>query len=234
MHNAGGPALLILVSDVLSLLKPNNNHMSILTSTTQLFESLSYTGLFLWLIVYNLLFFVPLPPPEIILLTVGYIASLGHIDPFIAGFLIVLTSGLSDNAFFLLALKGNKLVQKIIQKSGGQKILLRFKSRMEKNPLRTLILLAYIPSVRFFGPIISGTLKLNWKKFFVYDSFSNIIFSTTYISLGFFFHRTIRRFVGELTIWEHLLFYPIMIIIALIVTYLIRKQFLLKKGLAKS
>lgn len=199
-----------------------------------MFESLSYTGLFLWLVVYNLLFFLPLPPPEIILVTVGYIASLGRIDPFIAGFLIVLTSGLSDNTFFFLTLKGNQLVQKIIQKFGGQKIFLRFKSRMEKNPLRTLIILAYIPSVRFFGPILSGSVKIKWKKFFVYDSLSNIIFSTTYISLGYFFHRTIRRFVGELTIWEHLFFYPIMIIIALIITYLIRKHFLLKKGIAKS
>lgn len=199
-----------------------------------MFESLSYMGLFLWLVVYNLLFFLPLPPPEIILVTVGYIASLGQIDPFIAGFLIILTAGLSDNTFFLLTLKGNKSVQKIIQKFGGQKIFLRFKSRMEKNPLRTLIILAYIPSVRFFGPILSGSVKIKWKKFFVYDSLSNIIFSTTYISLGYLFHRTIRRFVGELTIWEHLLFYPIMIIIALIITYLIRKHFLFKKDIVKS
>jgi len=208
--------------------------MLINTNITQVFGTLSYAGLFVWLVIYNLLFFAPLPPAEIILVTVGYIGSLGHIDPVIAGIIIIFTSGLSDNAFFLLTLKDNKLVQKIVQKFGGQKIFLRFKSRMEKNPLRTLIILAFIPTVRFFGPIISGSVKIKWKKFFVYDSLSNIIFSTTYISLGYFFHRTIRRFVGELTIWEHLLFYPIMIIIALIITYLIRKHFLLKKGIAKS
>ena len=203
-----------------------------MASITQLFETLSYTGLFVWLIVSNLLFFVPLPPAEIILVTVGYVSSLGHMDPYIAGTLIVLTSWISDLACFILTLRGDKLVEKIIHRD-GQKIFSRFKSMMGKNPLRTLLILAFIPGVRFFGPIISGTIKIDWKKYFLYDLIATIIFSAIYISLGYYFHRTIRRFLGELTIWEHAIFYPLIIIITLIIIYWIRKHYLTKKHITK-
>ena len=202
--------------------------MLIDTNITHLLRNISYVGLFVWLVIYNLLFFVPLPPAEIILVTVGYIGSLGHIDPFIAGILIVLTSWLSDIAFFILTLRGNRLVQKITQKF-DQKIFTRFQGIMAKNPLRTLLILAFIPGVRFFSPIISGTLKINWKKYFLYDLTATTIFSAIYISLGYYFHRTIRRFLGELTIYEHAIFYPLIIIITIIIAYWIRKYFLTKK-----
>jgi membrane protein DedA with SNARE-associated domain len=200
------------------------------TNLTHVFETLSYAGLFLWLVMYNLLFFVPLPPPEIILVTVGYISSLGHINPFIAGGMIVLTFWLSDIAFYLLTLRGNKLAQKIIQKFGGQKTYLRFKTRMEKNPFRILILLTFIPTVRSLAPIISGSLKLSWKKFFLYTLLANSILSAAYISLGFVFHKTIIKLTGELTILEHIIFYPVLILIVAMIIILVRKHFIERKS----
>jgi membrane-associated protein len=202
--------------------------MTINTNITQVFETLSYTGLFFWLVIYNLLFFVPLPPEEIILLTVGYIASLGHINPFMAGILVALTSLISDNVIFLLTSSGNKLVKKIIHKF-GERIFLRYKIKMEKNLPKTLITLAFIPKVRFFGPIISGSLNIKWKKFLIYDSLANAIYCTTYISLGYLFHNAIARLVKELKVWEHVIFYIIMVIISLIVIFLIRRYFIGKK-----
>ena len=127
--------------------------MIINNNLAQIFESFSYASLFLWLVLYNVLFFVPLPPEETIVLTVGYVASLGYLNPFLGGLLIATTALLTDSGLFFLTTKGDKFINKIINKF-GEKIFSSYKNKMGKNIPRTLITLAFIPRLRFFGPII--------------------------------------------------------------------------------
>jgi membrane-associated protein len=197
--------------------------MIINTNLTQIFETFSYAGLFLWLILYNTLFFIPLPPEEAIVLTVGYVASLGYINPFLGGLLIATTALLTDSGLFFLTKKGDKFINKIIKKF-GEKIFSNYKNKMGKNISRTIITLAFIPRLRFFGPIILASLNTKWKKFLIYDFLANIIFCTTYILIGYLFHSTITKLINELETWKHLTAYIILVSITLVIVFFIKQK----------
>ncbi len=198
------------------------------TDITQVFETLSYTSIFVWFLIYNFLFFVPIPP-EIILVTVGYIASLGYINIFIVAMLIIVTSWTSSLILYFLTLRGSKVVQKIVQKPIGQRIFLKLQKRFEQKTLTTLIIFAFIPSVRFFRPIIAGSLKIRWEKFLIYSLLSISIFSAIFLFLGYFFHQGIAEVFGKLTILEHAIFYPTLIALTLVVIRTIRKHLISSK-----
>ena len=66
----------------------------------------SYFGVFIWFTIFD---FVAPFPDEISLLTLGYLSSLGSLNPFIAAGVAFISFVVTDSLSFLLVRKGSSL-----------------------------------------------------------------------------------------------------------------------------
>lgn len=182
-------------------------------------QTVSLIGLFLWMVLYGLLFFIPiLPPYELVLLTIGYAMSVGEMNilfPFIA---VVLAATAVDSVFFSLTKQGSSYVQKYVMKYGTSTIK-KYEKRLKEHYLKSFIILYFIPKIRLFASVISGSTNISWKRFLPASLLSSGIVAAFYICLGYFFNQTIRTILQTVQGWQHLLFYLVMIIVALLIFF---------------
>jgi membrane-associated protein len=184
-------------------------------------ESLSYLGIFMWFLLFPLLM-TPIPD-EIFIISIGYMASIGLINPFIAGLLAVLAYAISDNVVFHLSSVGSSFVKKFKDRLNA-KIFVKFERSMKHNLFRTMLTIAFIPKIKTFGPVLAGILKVRWYIFLFYDSLALLLYASFYIAIGFIFHKSILFLFEELTKLETVLFYLMLLFLAWIVlSALIRK-----------
>lgn len=179
----------------------------------------SYVGIFLWFFLIDQL--TPIPE-ELVLVTVGYIVHTGLINPFFAGIAALLGLMLVDNIYFLLAYKSNKWTQKLKKKQRG-KVMNKFQEKLRKNQISTLFLIAFIPKVRFFGPIIAGLSKISHKRFFIVNMCASSIYVALYLTLGIFFHNTIEHVIHKLELQQHAVFGIFILIMAISISLLVNK-----------
>ena len=92
-------------------------------------------------------------------MTIDYLTQTQPINPFFAGISALLGLMLVDNIYFYLAYTGKKWTQKLQQKKRAQ-IIKKCKDKLQKHQARTLLIIAFIPKVRFFGPILAGLSKM--------------------------------------------------------------------------
>lgn len=202
--------------------------MPIEINVINVLETFSYIGLFSWFLLFDA--FIPLPE-ELVLLSIGYVSSAGYLNLFIAGFLAMFAFLLIDNSFFYLAKIGSKFISKF-EKRASKKIFLKYKSKMIKNMPKMLLILTFIPRIRFFGPIFAGIIKVDWKRFLFYDALALLIYVSFYVSLGYFFHSALDLIMEEINRFQHIIFYITMIVIGGILVYFINKYFI-KRQLKK-
>ncbi len=180
---------------------------------------LSYFGIFLWFAFIEQL--TPIPE-EISLVSLGYVSMHTPLNPVICGLVSVIGLLVADNLFFYLSLKGNKLAHKLVSKVSHQ-LMDRIKRNLQRNSKKTLIIMALLPKLRFLSPIISATVGIPWKLFFLIDSSATIFYSTVYILIGIFFYSQLEMLLHELKLFQHLIFIGVMVIIAIFLVLRIRK-----------
>ncbi|MDD4858572.1 MAG: VTT domain-containing protein, partial [Candidatus Krumholzibacteria bacterium] len=130
-------------------------------------QHLSYMGIFLWLLLSQLIIVMPIPE-EAVLLSIGYVSATGVWNPFIAAAIALATLLLADNAFYFLSKSGNRYVARLVKRSEGGAFA-KAESQMKRNMPRAVFTLTFIPRLRFFGPVLAGILKLRWLAFFLAD-----------------------------------------------------------------
>src|SRR3989344_3918397 len=124
-------------------------------------EQLSYGGIFL--ITFFSGYLLPVPE-EIVLLSIGYLSSVGSIYLGRAALVSLLAIFASDCALFYLARHHNRYTE-------------RLKARLERSRLakswlvsrehisRTIFLLRFALGLRFVGPVLAGSLNTRWLVF---------------------------------------------------------------------
>jgi len=100
------------------------------------FSRFGYAGIYLWFITVDQI--APLPE-EITLIAIGYAASSGLLNPFIAGFSAVLAFMTIDTIYFYLTKTGNKFISRITNKAKS-KMVENYKKKL-KEPMKTWLLL---------------------------------------------------------------------------------------------
>ena len=167
-------------------------------SFTEYIEKFSYLGVFIWFTVFD--FIAPFPD-EVSLLTVGYLASLGYFNPFIVAVIPLGSFLLTDSLSFYLARGGRTLFGKHAKKRKRAKrgSFRAFVTRnIEKNLPGTIIAISFIPKMRVWGPIVSGSLKIDYKKFIAFDAIGVGAFVAVYTTLGYFFGVSLTSIFTEL------------------------------------
>src|ERR1051325_2258475 len=120
-----------------------------------------YLGIFLFFVTVDQV--TPIPE-EVTLLTIGYLASRGMFNAFIAGTVSLVAFLAVDTAYFYLAKSGNRLVKKLKDRMKS-KFMERYKHRFKHHMPKTLLVLNFIPRARMFGPILGGMLEVPFTRF---------------------------------------------------------------------
>jgi membrane-associated protein len=189
-----------------------------------LIQHLSYTGIFLWFLLTQLIIVMPIPE-EVMLISLGYVSASGVWNPFVAAAIAFATLILSDGIFYFLSRSGNRYVARLVRRSEGGAFA-KAEAQMKRNMPRSVFILTFVPRLRFFGPVLAGILKLKWPAFFLADASALVIHVSVYTFLGFFFHRSLEGLFKNLAVLQHVLFIAAIVVIGLIVGIVARRKWI--------
>ena len=179
----------------------------------------SYLGIFFLSMVVS--FIIPLPE-VVLLLLIGFLAKNAGNDLSIAILVSILGTIIGDNVLYRLSFFGNAYVERFNKKMRAHK-LMQYEHLVADNIGKTIFFLRFITGVRFFGPVISGSLGVNWKKFFLYNSSATILHSMLFILLGFLSHRKIIAIITEVEIVRNVLFFSSVLIVGFLLRVFSKK-----------
>lgn len=184
-------------------------------------EHLSYLGVFITLAFLG--HFLPLPE-EVLLLIVGYIASLGIGNLWIYIIVSLIAGSSGDLFLYYLSKKGNKLLLHL-DHSTDKKRIARYENLMKNHGGKTIFTLRLIVGLRVLGPIAAGSAKVSWKKFVFYDLLALSIYYPVLILIGYSFHSNLRNLISDISILSHIIFFAVVGIVGLILSNYYRKHF---------
>ena len=197
-----------------------NKEFILLSSQFQdYFSKFGYIGIYLWFITVDQI--VPIPE-EITLIVIGYLSSQGLISPILAGIFSIAAFITVDTVYFQLTLSGNKLIKKITSnnKSGTTN---KYKEALKNHTFKTLLILSFIPRMRLFGPVFIALLKIPYKRFLLYDITTLTLFTSIYISLGIFFHKSLSSLISETQSLTNIIFFAAMAVMIILTVIIIKK-----------
>ncbi|HAR99511.1 MAG: Membrane-associated protein, SNARE-like protein [Candidatus Moranbacteria bacterium GW2011_GWC2_37_73] len=180
----------------------------------------SYFGIFLFSMLVS--YIVPIPE-AVFLLLVGFLARKAGFDLEAAVFISIIGTIIGDNILYRLSFFGNKHIERFNRKMRANK-LIQYENLVIDNVGKTIFFLRFITGVRFFGPVISGTLRASWKKFFFYNAIATTLHAVFFILLGFYLHRRIIPLVAEVEIARNALLFSSVLIVGVLLKLFSRKK----------
>ncbi|MFV8326305.1 DedA family protein [Flavobacterium sp. ZS1P14] len=172
---------------------------------------ISYLGVFIWFLFLDQL--TPIPE-EVTLLSIGYIAEHHLINPYFAGLAAFMGLTIIDSVFYWLAYSGNKLINRF-KNNISEKLQEKYLKGLKEHNVRTILLLSFIPKVRFFSPIFAGMFHVRWQTFFVVNGIGTIIFIIGYIAAGMLFNKSLEYLLKEVELLRHSIFIVFMILLTI-------------------
>lgn len=191
-------------------------------------QHLSYTGIFLWFLLTQLIIVMPIPE-EVVLISLGYVSATGVWNPFIAAAIALATLILSDGIFYFLSRSGNRYIARLVKRSEGGAFA-KAEAQMKRNMPRAVFTLTFIPRLRFFGPVLAGILKLKWPAFFLADASALVIHVSVYTFLGFFFHKSLVGLFKNVAVLQHVLFIAAVVVVGAVIGIVARKRWIASRA----
>ncbi len=183
-------------------------------------EHLTYTGIFIALSLAGYL--IPLPE-EAILISVGYAVSAGF-STLPKAIAISLFAVIIGNNFLYWFARTNRHFFETKQQRLKPKILEKYDNMFERHAGKAIFSTRFIPGLRFFGPFLSGGLKIRWKTFFFYNTLASIIYAPIFIFLGYHFHNGLASIILRVRSIQHLVFTVIIISLSLFAAIMIKNR----------
>jgi membrane-associated protein len=183
-------------------------------------QHLSYFGVFFLLALLDVL--IPLPE-EIILVMIGYTVYFSTLDPFLTILIAIAAFLGGDNITFWLSRGGNRLIARITTKKAAP-LIERYAGNMRSKAGVTLLIMTFVPSIRFFAPIVAGSVRTPWKVFILYDFVAVGLYVSLYLLAGYFFHSQINGIIKEFETLGHLMIYVFLLAIGLALGIFLKKQ----------
>ncbi len=133
-------------------------------------------------------------PGDTLLLSAGYFASVGKLP---LGWLIavVIISGiLGDNTGYEIGKRaGRKLFRKEESTFFHPDQLKKAEDFYERHGVKTVLLARFVPVIRTFVPVVSGTTNMDRKKFMLYNAVGVASWGASITMLGYI----LGRIIGE-------------------------------------
>lgn len=134
---------------------------------------------------------------------------------------------------YLLSRTGNKYIEKIKRRLNRKK-LDHYERLMRSYAGKTIFISRFIVTLRFFSPLLAGSLKIKWKTFQLYNTLAVAIYVPVLIFLGYHFHNEILKLITHVEIIRHVIFTVLVIIAGSLVSYHVGKHFLTRNNGDKS
>lgn len=215
---------LIVIDNSKPLLLPFINSMPH-TDLTSYITQFSYFGIFLWFMVIEQL--TPIPE-EVSLMSVGYISGHAVLNPFLTYLAALLGLLVTDNTLFYLSKKGSSFTQGLINHINPM-LLEKIKTKLERKPGLTIFIGALLPKLRFFNPIITGTMNFYFRQFFIANTAATVLYVTVYLSIGFIFHNSLSALITRFDYLKHAMFIALMLLLSALLIFLMRETVMVKK-----
>ncbi len=179
-------------------------------------EHLSYVGVFVY---FAFLGYVIWIPEEIVMLAIGYVASVNGLSPYPALAVAVAGVLLGDNLLFYLSRHSSPHLRRFERKlSAGR--LSKYRLALERHVLKTIVISRFVAGLRFLGPYLAGTRKVSWRQFFFLNAAVGMVLSTVFIEIGYRFQEQLFSIVRQITYWRHVIF----IVVIVAVGYLVSRE----------
>jgi membrane protein DedA with SNARE-associated domain len=173
----------------------------------------SYLGIFILSIFVSYI----LPLPEVVLLLlIGFVAKTTGINIWLAVISSLAGTLIGDNVLYRLSFLGNGYVEKFNRKMRSHK-LIQYEHLVTDNVCATIFFLRFITGIRFFGPVIAGTLGIGWKRFFTYNLLATVLHSLVFILFGFYSHRKLYALIAEVEIFRNILLFSSVLIVGVLI-----------------
>ena len=196
-----------------------HHHFQDISPVVHFIRNGSYFGIFLLSIVASYIF----PIPEaIFLLLVGYVAKITGMN--LIGVIALSTSGIiiGDNILYRLSFFGNKYVERFNRKMRKHK-LIQYEHLVTDNVEFSVYFLKFVAGVRFFGPVILGSLRASRKKFVMHNAVASLLHTALLIILGYYFHKKIVTTIAGVEIFKNVLLFSSAVIVGFIISLAAKK-----------
>lgn len=151
------------------------------------YGTLSYAVLFVIIFSETGFVFTPFLPGDSLLFAAGTFSAVGSFDIVFLLLVLWIAAFLGDTVNYLA---GRYFGQTLIDNQKipiNQKHIERTRNFYEKHGGKTIFLARFVPVVRTFAPFIAGIGKMNYKKFFYYNSTGGFAWVFGFTLLGYFF-----------------------------------------------
>lgn len=153
-------------------------------------------------ILFGIVFFetgvvvTPFLPGDSLLFAAGAIASLGSLDVWVLGALLIAAAILGDTVNYHL---GKYLGPKVLR---GEKSWLfnrqhleRTNAFFEKYGAKTIILARFVPIVRTFAPFVAGVGAMRYGRFLAYNVIGAVVWVVIFLAAGYLFgqHPLVKK-----------------------------------------
>lgn len=130
----------------------------------------------------------PFLPGDSLLFAAGAIASLGSLDVWIVGFLLVCAAILGDTVNYHLGMYlGPKVLRSESNWLFNRKHLDRTHAFFERYGGKTIILARFVPIVRTFAPFVAGVGAMRYRRFLAYNVVGGVIWVGGFVTAGYLF-----------------------------------------------
>ena len=202
-----------------------HHHFQDINSMVHFIKNGSYFGVFFLSIIVSYV----LPIPEaIFLLLVGYVAKITGMNILLVLTLSTLGIIVGDNILYQLSFFGNKFVEKFNRKMRKHK-LIQYEHLVTDNVAFSVYFLKFIAGVRFFGPVILGSLRASRKKFVIHNAIASFLHTTLLILLGYYLHKRIFTTLAGVEIFKNVLLLFSAVIVGFILSVFSKEVALKKK-----
>lgn len=154
----------------------------------------SQIGIWIYVVLFFIIFsetgFVVTPflPGDSLLFAVGALSSREFICPWSSFILISIAAVLGNTLNYHI---GKFIGPKIFHKENSllfnKKHLQTTALFYEKHGAKTIIIARFLPILRTFAPFVAGIGKMRYPKFQIYNIFSSMLWSGSFIFAGYFF-----------------------------------------------
>src|SRR5665647_879840 len=96
--------------------------------------------------------------------------------------------------------------------------LIKYEHLVTDNIGKTIYFLRLITGVRFFGPVISGTLGVRWRKFMLYNFGATILHTTLFFYLGYRYQHKILLLLAETEVVKNILLFSSVFLVGILVS----------------
>ncbi len=150
-------------------------------------------GFWTYLVLFGVIFIetglvvTPFLPGDSLLFAAGAISALGSLNPILLFGLMAIAAILGDTVNYWI---GHYIGPKAFTSNSRffkKEYLERTQKFYEKHGGKTIFLARFVPIIRTFAPFVAGIGKMRYGYFISYNIFGGIIWTGTFIFLGYFF-----------------------------------------------